>query len=116
VTLALPIPKLSIGGNVFRVPGVPFPVMVDEGWAVVPRDPRASLVHLAVKLGLVDEDSAEPGTPYFISNGSRTVGLIADRDPAEVQARRLLPVAPPAFAEVVTLDSVEGLLLYPERL
>jgi hypothetical protein len=33
-----------------------------------------------------------------------------------VQARRLVPTSPGSVAEVVTVDSIEGLLVRPDRI
>jgi two-component system, chemotaxis family, sensor kinase CheA len=118
-TVKLPLPRLAIAGHVFRVRHVPFPFVVDEAWVPTQTSPGAPVIDLALRLGLVPEveraaATAEP--PCYLTNGKLTIGLISDRAPSPVQARRLIAVAPPAFAEVVTLDTVEGLLVHPERM
>src|SRR5262249_17811504 len=69
---------------------------------------------VALRLGLVDEASNEP--PRYLTNGKVTIGIVADRAPSPAQARRLVVAAAPSFAEVVTLDTVEGLMIHPDRM
>ena len=113
-TIELPLPKLAIAGNVFRVHHVPFPLVIDEAWRPIGTTPGAPIIDLALRLGLADEAAHDP--PRYLTNGKVTIGLVTDRSPSPVQARRLIAVPAPSFAEIVTLDTVEGLLIHPERM
>ena len=125
-TISIPLPQVTISGHVFRAPGVPFPIVIDDSWSLVPEMERDGVppalgtgngttpIDIALRLGLVDEASA--GTPRYVTNGHHTIGILSDRAPAATQARRLVAVAPPSFAEIATLDTVEGLLIHPDRL
>ena len=112
-TAVIPLHKLTVHGMVFRSAAVPFPIVVDDSWRLAPATPDAPVLDLGVKLGLVEQGSGEP---RYITSGTRTIGIAADRPPTSAQVRRLVVVRPPAFAEIVTLDMVEGLLIHPERL
>ena len=113
-TVEVPLPQLSIAGHVFRVQHVPFPLVIDEAWRLTETSPGAPVIDVALRLGLADEAAGE--APRYLTNGKLTVGIVSDRAPQPAQARRLVAVAPPSFAEIVTLDTVEGLLIHPERM
>lgn len=115
-TIVLPMPELTVDGHVLRIPGAPFPVVVDASWEVVPADRSAMVVDLAARLGIADQ--AVPWTEqarYFRRNG-KTFGIVGEHPPTSVRARRLIEVPPPAIAEVVVVDTIDGLLIHPDRL
>ena len=113
-TVEVPLPELTIAGHVLRVQHVPFPLVIDEAWRLTETSPGAPVIDVALRLGLTEDAAGEP--PRYLTNGKLTVGIVSDRAPQPAQARRLVAVAPPSFAEIVTLDTVEGLLIHPERM
>jgi hypothetical protein len=113
-TVEVPLPQLSISGHVFRVQHVPFPLVIEDVWRATETSPGAPVIDIALRLGLAEEAAGE--TPRYLTNGKVTVGIVSDRAPQPTLARRLVAVAAPSYAEIVTLDTVEGLLIHPERM
>ena len=112
-TISIPVPQVTITGQVFRAPGVPFPIVIEESWQPA-SDNGTPPIDLALRLGLVDEPTS--GTPRYVTNGTDTIGIVSTHAPSATSARRLVAVPPPSFAEIATLDTVEGLLIHPDRL
>ena len=110
-TVDVPLPKLSFGGHVLRVDGVPFPIAIDDSWAPGPTVADAPVLDVAARLGLTDAPGSAP--TFTFGNGATRVAIRASHAPSPAQMRRL--VASPAFAEVVVLETVEGLLVHPDR-
>lgn len=111
----IPAPPISAEGHVIRAPGLRFPVVIAPGWRVLDRGFPPTVVDLSVALGLPPSNSIS-STVYAFSSGGLEVGLLTGERPQMVQARRLVPTAPAALAEVITVDSVEGLLIRPDRI
>ncbi len=112
--IAIPVPRMTFDAYVLRAPGTSFPVVIDASWKLTESSDNATVVDLAHRLGLSDDRTREP-VRYFTRNG-RTVGIVTDRPPQTTSARRLVIAQPPAIAEVVILEAVEGLLLHLDRL
>ncbi|HEY5947395.1 MAG TPA: ATP-binding protein [Kofleriaceae bacterium] len=110
-TIAIPLQRASIDGHVFRVPGIPFPIVVDSSWSVVeaPRDVKTT-VDLAGELGFTDMRAAD--TAHYFVQGATTFGIWTDARPEPASVRRIVAVPPPARGEVVIVDGAEGLLLH----
>jgi chemotaxis protein histidine kinase CheA len=112
---SFPMTPLSASGHVIRAPGLRFPVVIAPGWRVLDRTHAPVLVDLGVSLGLPPSNSIS-STVWAFSNGEVEVGLLCGGRPVAAQARRLVSTAATVIAEVCTVDSVEGLLLRPERI
>lgn len=113
--LKVPVPRVTVHGHQVRVPGVPFPIVVDSSWSIVEQPGAATRVFdLAHRLGLVDEPTAKP--PCYFRRDDLAIGLVVDRAPAMVEAQRLVAAPLPAIGEIAISDAVECLLLHPERL
>lgn len=114
-TIRLPLPELTLQGHVFRVAFVPFPLVLDGSWQLCAAPVAgARVVDVALALGLVEESVGGP--MHYLTNGTMTVAMLSDRAAATVQARRLVTVRAPSPYEVITLDTVEGLLVHPQHL
>ncbi|HEV7555631.1 MAG TPA: ATP-binding protein [Kofleriaceae bacterium] len=115
-TVTIPVPPLSVHGHVIRAPAIRFPVVIAPGWRVLDRPPeKPIIVDLGAALGLSPSSSIST-TPWFFTNGQIEVGILCGAKPVPVQARRLIATPPTTVAEIATIDSVEGLLLRPERI
>jgi two-component system chemotaxis sensor kinase CheA len=114
-TVSIPTPPISAEGHMIRAPGLRFPVVLAPGWRVLDRGYPPILVDLGVALGLPQSNSIS-STVWAFSNGTLEVGLLCGDKPAMVQARRLVTTPPTSLAEVVTVDSIEGLLVRPDRI
>lgn len=111
----MPLPRISVDAHVARAPGLPFPIAIDRAWHEIEAPTtRVPTVDLAHRLGIADE-LADAHTYYF-ANGSRQVGIVLDRPPHLMTVRRVAMLAPPAPADVVLVDTTEGLLVHLERL
>lgn len=113
--LTIPAPPISAEGHMIRAPGLRFPVVIAPGWRLIDRGFPPLVVDLGVALGLPQSNSISSSVWAF-SNGEIEVGLLTGDRPQLVQARRLVPTAPAWVAEVVTVDSIEGLLVRPDRI
>ena len=115
-TVTIPVPPLSVHGHVIRAPAIRFPVVIAPGWRILNGPPEQPIiVDLGAALGLTPSNSIS-STPWFFTNGTLEIGILCGAKPVPVQARRLIATAPTAVAEIATIDSVEGLLLRPERI
>jgi two-component system, chemotaxis family, sensor kinase CheA len=114
-TVSIPSQAISAEGHMIRAPGLRFPVVVAPGWRVLDRVTAPTLVDLGVALGIPSSNSIS-STVWAFSNGALEVGLLSGAKPAMVQARRLVTTPASAIAEVITVDSIEGLLVRPERI
>jgi two-component system chemotaxis sensor kinase CheA len=114
-TVTLPTPPISAEGHMIRAPGLRFPVVIAPGWRVLERVHAPVLVDLGVALGIPQSNSINSSVWSF-SNGTLEVGLLTGERPAVVQARRLVTTPETAVAEVITVDSIEGLLVRPDRI
>jgi hypothetical protein len=111
----VPVPKMTFDAHVMRAPAVSFPIVVDASWKPTDTAPPETLaIDLAFRLGLSDERLKEP-VRYFTRDG-KTIGIVTDRVPQLLSARRLLIAPAPATADVVVLEAVEGLLLHLDRI
>ena len=113
--VTIPVPSISADGHMVRAPGLRFPVVVAPGWRLLDRGFPPLVVDLGVALGLPQSNSIS-STVWAFSNGALEVGLLTGERPALVQARRLVPTPATSLAEVVTVDSIEGLLVRPDRI
>jgi hypothetical protein len=114
-TVAIPAPPISVEAPLIRAPGLRFPVVLAPGWRTLERGFPPLVVDLGVALGLPQSNSIN-STVWAFSNGTLEVGLLTGERPAVVQARRLVPTAASAIAEVISVDSIEGLLVRPDRI
>lgn len=113
----LPVPQLAVGGYTIRAPGLRFPIVVGGAWRLLDRPRMPVVIDLGVALGLAPSNSISTSVWSFINDEVQLeVGLLCGGKPVSVQARRLVATAGSAIAEVCTVDSVEGLLLRPERI
>src|SRR5262249_26250619 len=114
-TITLPMVRLAIEAVLLRVPNLPVPVVIDASWASVVAPPsRATTLDLAWVLGFSPEQTARP-TAWFV-RGEDACGIASEQPPTSTTARRLVPTGPSTFAEIVTIDGVDALLLRPECL
>jgi signal transduction histidine kinase len=109
-TMSVPVPTLGITGTILRVPNLPFPVVLDAAWARSGSGPARTL-DVAAALGMAGGD----GERHRFTRGGDAISIPCDRQPVTGAARRLIPTPDHAIGEVVVIDSVEGLLLRPER-
>ena len=113
--VTMPVPQLAVGGHSIRAPGLRFPIVVGGAWRLMERPRMPVVIDLGVALGLAPSNSISTSVWAF-TNDELEIGLLCGGKPMPVHARRLVPTAITAFAEVCTVDSVEGLLLRPERI
>jgi two-component system chemotaxis sensor kinase CheA len=114
-TVSIPTPSVSAEGHMIRAPGLRFPVVIAPGWRVVDRAHPPILVDLGVALGMPQSNSISTSLWAF-SDGTLEVGLLCGDRPSMVQARRVVTTPGTAVAEVISVDSVEGLLVRPDRI
>ncbi len=112
-TMSLPVPTLALQGTVLRVPNVAFPIVLEAAWQLVDdgRDTRA--VNIASVLGFPGVDHA---ASYTFVRGDQAIGIECDRKPTPSSVRRLVPTPDHVLGEVLVIDSIEGLLVRPERI
>ena len=96
-------------------PGLRFPVVVGSGWRLLERPKEPAVVDLGVSLGLQPSNSIS-ATVWAFTNDRLEVGFLTGERPHVVQARRLVGTPASCVAEVATVDSVEGLLIRPDRI
>jgi two-component system chemotaxis sensor kinase CheA len=111
--IAIPLPRMTLEAHVLRVPHLPFPVVIDADWEPTEGSDKDVVIDLAHRLGIV-EDATRENARFFVK-GSRRIGIVTDRPPQLVSARRLVVTPAPAVFEVVILEAVEGLLLHLDR-
>jgi two-component system chemotaxis sensor kinase CheA len=115
-TVRLPVPTLAVRNLAIRAPGLRFPIVLDPSWTLLDKRPAQPLwIDLAVGLGFVSSNSIS-ATLFWFTNGELSIGLACGGKPTEVDARRLVPTPASCVAEVITVESVEGLLVRPERI
>jgi len=120
-TVRLPVPTLAVNNVALRAPGLRFPVILDPSWTMLAKRPvepakRApTWIDLAVGLGFNSSNSIS-ATLYWFTNGTLSVGIACGGKPEPVDARRLVATPSTCVGEVVTVDSVEGLLIRPEHI
>ncbi len=114
--IKLPVPTLAVHNTAVRAPGLRFPVVLDPAWHPLAGHPKLPvIIDIAAALGLAPSNSISTSIWWF-TNGELEVGIACGGRPAPVDARRLVTTPSSAVAEVATVDSVEGLLLRPERI
>jgi two-component sensor histidine kinase len=115
-TIKIPISPLQISGHLFRAPGVPAPILVDQNWQVVGYETgEAPEVDIAALLGFGIDDAA-PGLSLMFVRDDRSITIRAEGTGARVEARKLVVTPSSEIAEIVTNDGIEGLLLRPDNL
>jgi two-component system chemotaxis sensor kinase CheA len=115
-TMKVPVPTLAVRNTAIRAPGLRFPIVLDPVWQPLSGHPKLPIiVDVAAALGLAPSNSISTSIWWF-TNGELEVGLQCGGRPAPVDARRLITTPATSVAEVATVDSVEGLLLRPERI
>jgi len=114
-TVTLPVPAIAAPGHVIRAPGLRFPIVLGPEWEPLERPKLPAIVDLGVALGLAPSNSIS-STVWSFTNGKLEIGLFCGGRPVAGTARRLIATPEHVIAEVVTIDSVEGLLLRPERI
>lgn len=112
-TVSIPVPRLSVHGHVLRVPGLAPPVMIESSWQLVDAPPAGRAIDLASVLGFANPGG---GAIAWFARGDDCVGIACERGSTAALGRRVVITAPSALGEVVLLDSVEALLVRPERL
>jgi hypothetical protein len=90
-------------------------VVIGPGWHLLERPKEPIVVDLGVALGLAPSNSIS-STVWSFSNDQIEVGFLSGERPQLVQVRRLVATPHTSIAEVATLDSVEGLMIRPERI
>jgi two-component system chemotaxis sensor kinase CheA len=113
-TLRMPLPHLTLVGHVFRATFAPVSLVLDETWRPADPTPDARVLDVGALLGLADDEP--DGARHYMTNGELVIALVADRASGAQQVRRLIVAPPPAAYEVVTIDTMEGLLVHPERI
>lgn len=114
-TASFPMSPLSAAGHIIRAPGLRFPVVIAPGWRVLDRTHPPVLVDLAVSFGMPPSNSIS-SMVWAFSDGKLEVGLLSGEKPLMAQVRRLVMTPPSSVAEIVTVDSIEGLLVRPDRI
>jgi len=113
-TIRIPLRKITLDVQVIRAPGLAFPLVLGPGWTPGPDVADAPVYDLAHHLGITDSRAA--GEARYFTDGERTIGFLVEREPVAASVRRIVTQAAPAPYEVVVLETMEGLLVYPERL
>jgi chemotaxis protein histidine kinase CheA len=112
--IEIPVPNITFDAHIFRLPNIPFPIVLEGDWqAVEGAQHDAIVLDVAQTLGLTEQRSVEP-VRYF-QRGDKTIGILSDQPPKAVSARRLVSPPPPAFAEVVVVENTECLLAHFDR-
>ncbi|MEO6771944.1 MAG: ATP-binding protein [Kofleriaceae bacterium] len=118
-TVRLPVPTVVVRNLAIRAPALRFPIILDPSWTLLDKRPssgdRLLWIDLAVGLGFTSSNSIS-ATLHWFSNGELTIGLACGGRPTPVDARRLVTTPPTCVGEVITVESVEGLLIRPERI
>ena len=114
-TVSLPVPAIAAPGHVIRAPGLRFPVVIGGEWRLMERPKMPTIVDLGIALGLAPSNSISSAVWSF-ENGKLEVGLLCGGRPTPATARRLVPTPFNSLAEVGTVDSLEGLILRPDRI
>ncbi len=115
-TMTIPVPVLAIRNTAIRAPGLRFPVILAAPWRPLDGKPKMPIIlDLAAALGLHPSNSIST-TIWWFTNGELEVGLSCGGRPSPVDARRLVTTPASSVAEVVTIDSIEGLVVRPERI
>jgi hypothetical protein len=121
-TVRLPVQTVVVRNLAIRAPALRFPIILDPSWRLLDKRPqpgqteRAPLwIDLAVGLGFTSSNSIS-ATLHWFTNGELTIGVACGGRPTEVDARRLVTTPPACVGEVITVESVEGLLIRPERI
>ncbi|MEO8701000.1 MAG: ATP-binding protein [Kofleriaceae bacterium] len=113
-TIRIPVPTLTLHGNVVRAAGVAFPIVIDGAWNLDPGGPPpARVIDVAEILGLPAHTG---GTVYVFRRGTASFALPCERPPVRGQIRRLVPTPPPTIGEIVAIDSIEALLIRPDQI
>jgi hypothetical protein len=95
-----------------RAPGLAFPVMIESTWQPTEEHATEHRIDLAARLGL---PSAGGGELTWFARGEERVAILCERASTAALARRVIATPPSSIGEVVLLDSVEALLVRPER-
>ena len=112
-TARLPTVPLTVAGLVIRAAGVPFPVVLDASWRLDDKATPVRTLDLASELGI---GTGEGGTAVRFTRDALTIGILCESAPVAQTVRRLVGTPASALAEVIGIDTVEGLLVRPERL
>lgn len=115
-SVRMPVPTIAVHNTAIRAPGLRFPIVLDPSWQILEKRPtKTTWIDLAVGLGFLTSNSIST-TLFWFTNGEQSIGIASGGRPAPVDARRLVTTPASCVAEVITIDSVEGLLLRPERI
>jgi len=113
-TITIPVPMLTVHGHVVRASGVPFPLVIDGSWRAVTGGPAPQqVIDIASALGV---GTGSSGSPFKFARGNQEFALLCERPPTPGQVRRLVASPPTALGEIVAIDSIEALLLRPDRI
>lgn len=118
-TVRLPVQTVVVRNLALRAPALRFPILLDPSWTPLDKRPQSGerpvWIDLAVGLGFTSSNSIS-ATLHWFTNGELTIGLACGGRPTPVDARRLVTTPPACVGEVITVESVEGLLIRPERI
>jgi two-component system chemotaxis sensor kinase CheA len=115
-SLRMPVPTIAVHNTAIRAPGLRFPIVLDPSWQILDKRPtKTTWIDLAVGLGFLTSNSIST-TLFWFTNGEQSIGIASGGRPAPVDARRLVTTPASCVGEVITIDSVEGLLIRPERI
>ena len=111
--ITMPCGRASLQGHVFRVPGLPFPIAIDQSWEPAAGSGTERVVDLAYELGLTETRAAE--RPCYFTRDGVTIGILHETEPTRGSLRRVVAVPPPAPAEIASIETTDGLLVHLER-
>ncbi|MEO7095797.1 MAG: Hpt domain-containing protein [Polyangiales bacterium] len=111
-TVSIPVPRLSVHGHVLRVPGAPFPVMIESTWQPTEDHSTEGRIDVAASLGFASPGAGE--TAWF-ARGEQRVAILCERASTAALGRRVVATPATSIGEVVLLESVEALLIRPDR-
>ncbi|HEY0252725.1 MAG TPA: ATP-binding protein, partial [Kofleriaceae bacterium] len=115
-SMRVPVPALTVHNTAIRAPGLRFTILLDPSWKLLDKRPqKPAWIDLAVGLGFGTSNSISTSLFWF-GNGEHAIGIASGGKPVSVDARRLVITPGTSVAEVITVDSVEGLLIRPERI
>lgn len=108
----IPLPAMSIQTHVFRAPGLPFPIAIDATWAIVPDREVRPVIDLASHFGIPTASAFRCAT--FV-RGDQAISFLAEQSPTTSVVRRLVVTPVEEAVELITQESIEGVLVRPER-
>jgi two-component system, chemotaxis family, sensor kinase CheA len=106
------VPRVVEDCRVLRIPGLPFPIAIASTWT--PTRDDAAVTDVSSALGFTEQPT---GSGIALSReGGPAIAIIGEQLRESARVRRVIATPPHTIGEVVSIDSVEALLLRPERL